>query len=144
MTTVRVSPPTVSVCDVLEYAQALIEEHGWRQGERIPLNEDWPEVAKNGLSLHDGIGMACFVLSGEIGTEATPPRSRSENSKDFPLGHRSRKFGYTGTLRVAATETLAKHLPTGMTDITFNDNAANVDAVLKVLDTTIKEACDGN
>lgn len=142
MTTVRVSPPTVDVCDILEYAQALIEEHGWRQGQRVPNTEDWPEVAKNGLSLHDAVGMACYRLSGETGTKATPARTGG-SSKDFPVGDRGSEYGYSGTMRTKATELLTAHLPSGMTDITFNDKATNVTEVLTVLDAAIKEACSG-
>jgi hypothetical protein len=131
MTTVTVSPPVVNVCDILEYARALIEEHGWRQGPRVPENEDWPEVAKNGLSLHDAIGMACYRLSGETG--ATRRGSRAYNSKDFPTKY--------GSLRADTTTAVTKHILGGKDDVRFNDAAKDVDEVLAVLNAAIGEEC---
>lgn len=133
MTTVRVSPPVVNVCDILEYAVALIEEHGWRQGDRIPNTEQWDEVAKNGLSLHDAIGMACFRLSGEAGATMRGG-VKGTNSKDFPTS--------TGaTLRQITTTAVEKQLPRDQNDRQFNDAAKSVDEVIAVLDAAIKEAC---
>ncbi len=137
MTTVRIDPPVVNATDVLEYALALLEEHGWRKGPRVPDNEDWPEVAKHGLSLHDSIGMACFVLSGESQTQTrTASRPAGGNSKDFPTSRRASDFGYDGTLREISTQfvkEVAALNDHAFDDISFNDQASNVDQVLDVL-----------
>ena len=143
MTTVTVAPPVVDVFDVLDYAHALIEEHGWRQGPRVPEGEDWDEVAKNGLSLHDAIGMACYRLSGETGKQTMPTRAGA-SSKDFPLGAKAADHGYSGTLRTAATELVVSHIPGGAQgardDVRFNDEAQNVGEVIAVLEEAMKEA----
>lgn len=141
MTTVRIGPPVVNATDVLEYALALIEEHGWRQGPRIPDNEDWPEVAKNGLSLHDSIGMACYVLSGEAATQtrSQPRQSGYGHSKDFPVSGRASNYGYHGTLREQATEYVTQATG-GVSDIEFNDAAGGDAEVLDVLRKAITES----
>ena len=137
MTTVRIGPPVVNATDVLDYALALIEEHGWRQGPRVPDNEDWPNVAKQGLSLHDSIGMACYVLSGETQTQTrSQSRPAGGNNKDFPVSRQASSFGYEGTMREQATE-FVKAVPAlaqkQLDDVYFNDQASNVDEVLDVL-----------
>lgn len=140
MTTVTISPPVVNVCDILQYAHALIEEHGWRQGSRVPDSEEWDEVAKNGLSLHDSIGMACYRLSGEVGMARQPKGTVGSYSKDFPT---QAIHGYSGQLRDDTNMVISKHLPDGMTDIVFNDQAKDVGEVLAVLDAAIQEVCVG-
>lgn len=132
MTTVRVKPPVVDTCDILEYARALIEEHGWRQGERVPNTEQWDEVAKNGLSLHDAVGMACYRLSGEVGTHVG---RQGHSSKDFPTSAPS------GGLRQETTKAILAQLPRDMNDIQFNDAATDVSEILAVIDATIREEC---
>jgi hypothetical protein len=126
MSTVVVRPPVVDVLDILEYALALIEEHGWRQGPRVPENEDWDEVVKQGLSLHDSIGLACYRLSGETNGQS------GRSNKDFPTS--------IGTsLRQEATAAVQAHIKGSHTDVTFNDAAGSVGAVTDVLKAAIKE-----
>lgn len=143
MTTIRIEPSTITAADVLEYARALIDEHGWRQGDRPSTASDsteegWQQTADAGLSLHDAIGMSCFRLSGETGT-ALGRTSRS--SKDFDGGGRT-----GGSLRTEATgyvETAIKKrgkLSRAQSDIEFNDKAKDVKAITDVLDIAIKEA----
>lgn len=129
MTTVKLKPPVVDVLDILEYAKALLEEHGWRQGERVPNTEEWDLVAENGLSLHDAIGMACYRLSGEAGSSARGTKGSS--NKDFSSGGHS--------FRVEATEAVKKHIPGGKNDIAYNDEAKSVGQIFVVLDAAIKE-----
>lgn len=146
MSTVRMSPNTVNVCDILEYALAAIDEYGWRQGARQtePANQDnradWEkQVLPAGLSLHDAVGYACVVLSGASGTTATPARS-PRSSKDFAPAASS--YGYSGTLRERAAAAISRHLPAGETDVTFNDSADDVEAVRAVLRAAMREECN--
>lgn len=148
MTTIRMAPNTVNACDILEYALAAIEEYGWRQGARPvePNNQDnradWEkDLLPHGLSLHDAVGYACVVLSGQSGLLATPARQPSRSSKDFTTSL-APQYGYGSSLRQRAAEAIQRHLPQGTTDVTFNDSADDFEAVVAVLKAAIKEECN--
>lgn len=63
---VRVDPPALNVDDVIEFAEALIEEEGHVKGEG--------GEGKRGWSIHGAIGEAAKRATGEGGKDGTRSR----------------------------------------------------------------------
>lgn len=108
---VKVDPDKLDAHDILEFAEVLIEEHGW-------LQHDSGDTGR-GFSLHGAVG--------EAARRAVTPHSVSTYvSKDNSTG--KREDPGARELRDAANELLvAMH---GKTDIEINDAASTVDEVL--------------
>lgn len=131
---VHVGPDEIDVDLVLETAEVLIEEYGWRQGER-PQGQgsvfdacSTPDASGNaiGFSLHDAINGACEKLSSWTDASRTPGVS----SKDFNYTTADHR---TSSLRAEATAAVTRVLPDGKTDIVFNDEATSADEIVAVL-----------
>lgn len=108
---VRVTPDAPNGADVLEYAEALIEEEGWNPGVRegAPYQESSPST---GWTLHDAVGEANRRLFREGGKEGIMIEG--------------------GTTRSVAQTAIGTVLGDA-TDMQFNDKAANAEEVLAVL-----------
>ncbi len=144
---IRIGPETVGAADVLEYAEALIEQFGWRQGGRSGEGGSvYDACVKEGFSLHDAIGAACERLSVVVGEETAPSSRRSSGDKEFSYsGTTPQGDKISGSIRTEATEkvfaAIAKR--TGddtLSDVTFNDKAQSKDDVIAVLREARKES----
>lgn len=121
-TTIRVGPEQVSIADVLEYAEAVIEEYGWRQGPRPKLPSGGEPTLENlvehdmGFTLHDSIGLAMERLSEARGEARTKDR-----------------VGGTVDAITRDDVTSKLDLPNGMNDQDWNDQQTTVQPVLNLL-----------
>lgn len=118
-----------TAADVLDYSIALIEEYGWNQmpvGDNPAAKEGKPTVESSnetGFTLHDSIGESCTRLS------KAAEGAGGKGTKDWTVYEGDKAHN----LRKQATALVAKHLPDGMNDQNFNDQAKSVDEVLDVL-----------
>lgn len=117
--TVLVGPDQASAADVIDYAEALIEEEGW-----FKMDPSKPEITSSpdrGWTLHDAVGEANIRLTG---TE-----QGARGSKE------GIKLSSGQMTRQAATEAIKTALPASAKgdDKVFNDKAKSKAEVLKVL-----------
>lgn len=73
-TVVKVEPDELNADDILEFAEALIEEHGHYTGDSGSSSAGW--------SIHGAIGEAAMRATGEGGKDGSKSRVLREAAKD--------------------------------------------------------------
>jgi len=123
----------VDEADVLEYAKALIEEYGWRQGSSNVRLDDMP-ASGVGFTLHDALGYAAERFTDITGEK--PREQMATGNKSFTRQSDRRELRNS-------TMNLISRL-TGGDDKTFNDAAASVQEVYDLIDRGIEEVRSGS
>lgn len=116
---VRVEPDTLGAKEILEFAEALIEEHGWIKTKAAPgaaaPSRPAEQTTKTGFTLHGAIGEAA---------------RRSSTPHSMGTAYHGKDSSPARPLR-NAVDVLLVEATHGNNDIGINDSADTVDEVLK-------------